>query len=88
MFLKPKESLETQGFKACPEYIKAKGRGETGGRTYLESSVSEALILGDLLEFFACARVICAQFVRGFYFVRASARSNSSMLSSSIVCVL
>ena len=48
MIHKPKESLETQGFKACPNNIKAKGRGETGGRTYLESSYSEALILEGL----------------------------------------
>ena len=48
MIHKPKESLETQGFKACPNNIKAKGRGETGGRTFVETKISEALILEGL----------------------------------------
>jgi len=48
MIQKPKESPQPQGFRACPKNIKAKGRGETGGRTYLESSDSEALILEGL----------------------------------------
>jgi hypothetical protein len=31
-----KKSPKPQGFRACPNTNRAKGRGETGGRTYSE----------------------------------------------------